>query len=126
MVTMCLRRSNRLWKESVLCCATICVFDSQGGESDSHHSIVLCISRLVALMRDQKAKFSPRGLRTEYVGGDDKSAYDAVKAGDCLLVYMIPESLFSTPVWWEMLRSPVYQSNLVAFVVDEAHRVQKW
>ena len=94
------------------------IFDSQRGE-DSHHSIVLCISPLVALTRDQKAKFSPRGLRTEYVGDDDKSAYEAVKAGDCQLVYMTPESLFSNPDWWEMLRSPVYQSSLVAVVIDE-------
>ena len=62
-----------------------------------------------------------RGLRTEYIGGDDKSAYEAVKAGDCQLVYMTPESLFSNPDWWEMLRSPVYQSSLVAVVIDEAH-----
>ena len=31
-------------------------------------SIVVCISPLTSLMMDQQAKFSPLGLRTEFVG----------------------------------------------------------
>ena len=49
-------------------------------------------------------------------------AHRAVVDGKCQVVYMIPEGLFANPLWWKM---PVYQSNLVAVVVDEAHCVQK-
>ena len=64
-------------------------------------SIVLCISPLLSLMTDQKAKFSPRGLITEFVGGDqdDPTAHQAVVDGKCQIVYMTPESLFANPLW---------------------------
>ena len=103
------------------------VFDMLRGKS-TPLSIVVCISPLVALMTDQKAKFSPRGLVTEFVGGhqEDPEAYRSVIKGKCQLVYMTPESLFLSPVWWEMFRSNEYQENLVAVVVDEAHCVPKW
>ena len=32
-------------------------------------SVVICVSLLVALMMDQKAKFVPMGITTEFVGG---------------------------------------------------------
>ena len=79
-------------------------------------------------MTDQKPKFSPRGLVTEFVGGhqEDPEAYQSVIKGKRQLVYMTPESLFLSPVRWEMFRSKVYQENLVAVVADEAHCVPKW
>lgn len=104
------------------------LYDLLRGHSDPT-AIVFCISPLISLMADQKAKFSPRGLATVFVGGaqeDVTAAYKAVLEGKCQLVYMTPESLFANPLWWEMLRSPVYQTNLVAVVVNEAHCVQKW
>ena len=102
-------------------CTTFC-------EVSDPTAIVICISPVVSLMADQKAKFSPRGLVIEFVGGaqEDVTTYKAVLEGRCQLVYMTPESLFANPLWWEMLRSQAYQSNLVAVVVDEAHCVQKW
>ena len=39
---------------------------------------------------------------------------------------MSPESLQTNATWRDMLQSDVYQTNLVAFVVDEAHCVKKW
>ena len=36
-----------------------------------------------------------------------------------------PEQLLTNLQWQEMLCSEVYQRNLVAFVVDEAHTVSK-
>ena len=104
------------------------LYDLLRGHSDPT-TIVLCISPLISLMADQKAKFSPRGLATEFVGGaqeDVTAAYKAVLEGKCQFVYMTPESLFDNHLWWEMLRSPVYQTNLVVVVVNEAHCVQKW
>ena len=42
------------------------------------------------------------------------------------LVFVSPEVLLTDLHWRDMLMSPVYQENLVAFVVDEAHCVTKW
>ena len=37
-----------------------------------------------------------------------------------------PESILRQLIWREMLRNEVYQENLVAFVIDEAHCMEKW
>ena len=42
------------------------------------------------------------------------------------MIYMSPESLLCVLKWREMFRSTVYQNNLIAIVVDEAHCVEKW
>ena len=91
-------------------------------------SICVVVSPLISLMKDQAAKFSERGLKCAYVGEDqdDPAVKAAVIAGDCQLVYMSPESLLCVLHWREMFRSGVYQKNLVATVVDEAHCVEKW
>ncbi len=39
---------------------------------------------------------------------------------------MSPEALLCDDRWRDMLVSPVYQENLVALIVDEAHCVKKW
>ena len=71
------------------------VFDMLRGKS-TPSSIVVCISPLVALMTDQKAKFSPRGVVTEFVGGhqEDPEAYQSVIKGKCQLVYRLQSRSF--------------------------------
>ena len=49
-----------------------------------------------------------------------------MREGQAQLVYISPEQLLGNLLWREMLRSEVYQRNLVAFVIDEAHTVSKW
>ena len=89
-------------------------------------SIVICISPLVSLMQDQREKFSPRGLTVDYVGSSDEGAHERIKQGMCQLVYVSPEALLCCLHWRELLRTELWQKNLVALVVDEAHCVQKW
>ena len=106
------------------------VFDILLGKRNS--SIVLCVSPLVSLMIDQRQKYMPRGLSTEFVSHrdseaqQDSSALDRIEKGFCQLVYISPESLLGDNRWREMLRSDVYQKHLVAFCIDEAHCVKKW
>ena len=88
-------------------------------------SIVICVSPLTSLMMDQRQKFSRYGLATEFVGEAQQDLYAIarVKEGKIQLLYISPESLLTNHQWREMLRSDVYQENLVALVVDEAHIV---
>ena len=47
----------------------------------------------------------------------------------CVLPYAfdaLPEALLTNETWRDMLLSAVYQENLMALVVDEAHCVKKW
>ena len=91
-------------------------------------SIVVCISPLTSLMMDQRAKYAPRGLAIEMVGEtqQDVDVMQRVQDGKYQLVYVSPEAIIGDSRWREMLHSPAYQKNLVAFVVDEAHCVIKW
>ena len=71
---------------------------------------------------------SKKGLVVEYIGEgqDDHEALTRVIKGNVQLVYMSPESLLCNPRIRKMLCSSVYQHNLVAFVVDEAHCLKMW
>ena len=79
-------------------------------------------------MADQYERFSRVGLRVEFVVScqDDYDSLLRVRDGRAQLVYISPEQLLRNLQWREMLRSDVYQRNLVSFVIDEAHTVSKW
>ena len=102
--------------------------DIVSGSERCISSIVICVTPLQSLMMDQHERFSRVGLRVEVVGGcqDDEDALIRVRNGEAQLIYISPELLLTNLQWREMLRSEVYQENLVAFVVDEAHTVNKW
>ena len=90
----------------------------------SSKSITLVISPLNALMQDQVASFSSRGVTAAHVYGD--SSPNKVTNGKVQLMYMSPETILTVPTWREMFRSKCYQDNLICLAVDEAHLVQKW
>ena len=94
--------------------------------SVDRQSIVVIVSPLVALMKDQVLQITERGVSAVYVAEADNHTETEVCEGKYQLVYMSPESLLTNPTWRDMLLSDVYQTNLVAFVVDEAHCVKKW
>lgn len=91
-------------------------------------SIVIVVSPLKALMLDQVEAFTRKGMRAVYVGAEDEKhdSDEKVRQGGFSLVFMSPEALVSGCTWRETLRSPVYQRNLAAVVVDEAHCIEKW
>ena len=91
-------------------------------------SIVVCISPLISLMMDPQQKYSPRGLKTEYVGEaqTDPEVVSKVLKGEVQLVFITPESIISKGSFRHMLLSPQYTKHLVAVVVDEAHCVKTW
>ena len=79
-------------------------------------------------MMDQKAKFSPRGIITEFVGEAQvsKEAVMNVLHGKAQLVFISPEGILCNPTYREMLLNATYKKHLVALVVDEAHCVKTW
>ena len=89
-------------------------------------SVVICVSPLVSLMMDQKSKFVPMGITTEFVGEDqlDSKTIEMVLRGDIQLVYISPESLICNQLYRSMLLSPAYKERLVALLVDEAYCIK--
>ena len=113
--------------KSLCYCLLPKAFDSlRGSNSVATQSIVVVVSPLIALMKDQVRQMTQRGITAVYVGDVDNVTEAEVCDGKFQLVYLSPEALFTNPVWRDMLQSAVYQSNLVALIVDEAHCVKKW
>jgi superfamily II DNA helicase RecQ len=113
--------------KSLCYCLLPKVFDIfRGSKSIETQSIVIVVSPLVALMKDQVKQMTERNMRTIYVGDVDSETENVVCDGKYQLVYLSPEALLTNMTWRDMLQSPVYQQNLVALVVDEAHCVKKW
>ena len=103
------------------------VFDMLRGVDN--RSVVIVVSPLVALMKDQVATFTAEGVRAAYVSdkeGSTRATRRKIKKGWYQVVYLSPEALFATLEWRRMLSTDHYRANLVGFVVDEAHCVKKW
>ena len=89
-------------------------------------SIVIVVSPLVALMKDQVNILEKFGVKAVYVGGANTAVGEVIKQGQFNILFFSPECLLTQLDWRDMLHSPVYQEQLVAFVIDEAHCVKKW
>lgn len=91
-------------------------------------SVAIVISPLSSLMIDQKARFLPRGISAEFIGEmqHDDLAMKRIKDGEHQLVLMTPENLFHGSGVRDLLMYRSFQEKIVAFVIDEAHCIQKW
>ena len=79
---------------------------------DVHKSIVLLVSPLIALMKDQVKKFRDLGISAGYVG-DKSISLESFITGQFQLVLISPESLLRGKLWRNILKSEIYQENLV-------------
>ena len=91
------------------------------------NSIVIVVSPLVAIMKDQVSTFTSKGIQAACVISDiSHEVKTGVEEGQYQLVFFSPEQLLARNSWRSMLRTDIYWDNLVAFAVDEAHCVKKW
>ena len=105
------------------------VFDMLRGAEK--HSVVIVVSPLVALMKEQARSFTARGVSSACISDKDdlettKDTRRSIRRGEFQLVFLSPEALFATLEWRRMLSSDLYRAKLVGFVVDEAHCVKNW
>ena len=110
--------------KSLCYCLLPTVFDKLKACTKS--SIVVVVSPLISLMKDQVRAMLERNVSAVYTGSIDDNTEADITEGKYQLVFFSPEALLCEERWLDMLMSPLYQENLVAFVVDEAHCVKKW
>lgn len=112
-----------------LCYALLpAVFDVKRGLVEKT-SIVMVVSPLIALMKDQSMSFTSKGITAGYVSDKEstnKETRRKILRGEFQLVFISPEALFLATEWRRMLAGDLYGKNLVGFVIDEAHCVKKW
>ena len=118
-------------------------------------TIVIVVSPLNALISDQISRLKHCGIRASVLGirsgdreGDDHGGDDPecdgttaspsvecdfrfcderkMRAGFYNMVFAHPESFISCKFGRELLLSSVYQNNVAAIVVDEAHCILEW
>ena len=85
---------------------------------------MVVISPLIALMEDQVASYSAKGIKAAFIDCESDMDKKASVTGGAVLFG--PEALISNRKWRPMLREQPYASRLVALVIDEAHCVKKW
>jgi len=92
----------------------------------SYGAVVIVVSPLISLMRDQVASMQTRGIPATFLGSaqEDSSMEQRVLAGDFRLVYSCPETL--QRLSHGFLTSLYLQERLCLFAIDEAHCISKW
>ena len=91
-------------------------------------SIILVVSPLIALMQDQVATISALGITTICITDKETSSSAvtlSVRKGEYQIIFISPEALFLSTRWRNMLSTVTYRSNLVGFIIDEAHCIKK-
>ncbi|KAI8514619.1 hypothetical protein Bbelb_072100 [Branchiostoma belcheri] len=88
--------------------------------------IVIVVSPLVALIKDQVEKANSLGISAiSLLDAKDKDAED-IKKGRYQLVFGIPELWVDCELWGDMLLSDHFEQNLIGIVVDEVHKTPSW
>ncbi len=102
-------------------------FDALRGVSGQ--SIVLVVSPLIALMKDQVGSITKMGIRATFISDKESISTQTkqeIERGEYQVIFVSPEALFFSTQWRRILSSRIYCLNLVGFVVDEAHCIKKW
>ena len=90
-------------------------------------AIILVISPLVSLMKDQVQCLERKGIKASFIGGGQEQAnLQKILKGEMNIVYSSPEAVLGNDQWREMVSSPIYQRNVIAVAVDEAHCITHW
>lgn len=96
-------------------------------EPSSDKNMVIVVSPLVNLMRDQVSRLTSLGISAVSLSdicSDDEMR--SVEKGSYSIVYGSPESWLGETRWRKMLSSDVYKSSVRAVAVDEAHVICHW
>lgn len=91
--------------------------------------IVIVVSPLIALMKDQVRSFQAKRIPSVCVTADTESNQhekNCVLSVMYQLLLISSELLLTKHCYRLMCRSPEYIERLVTLVIDEAHCVKKW
>ena len=105
------------------------VFDTLHGH-ELPYSVIIVISPLKALMKEQVLILKAKGLSVIQVSGDSEDMEQDLKAntskGRYQVIYASPEILLANKEWADVFQSPALRQHLVGIIIDEAHCIKKW
>lgn len=89
--------------------------------------LLFWFSPLVSLMKDQVKCLKEKGINASSIGEkDDVDSLNKILRGEINIVFSSPEAVLANDRWREIVCSPVYQQNVIAVAVDEAHCITHW
>ena len=86
--------------------------------------LVLVISPLVSLMKNQVTVLTRKGMKAMFIG-DAEVDFDVVSKAEVSIVYGSPEAIL-TKKWRQVISSSEWSNRLVAVAIDEAHCIIEW
>ena len=89
-------------------------------------SLIVIVSPLIALMKDQVASLEKKGLNAIAIVVDGTDDNTSVVRGDFQYIFTTPEILLRSKNWNNVFQSPTFLEKLVGVIIDEAHCVKKW
>ena len=92
-------------------------------EKGNRKSIVLVVSLLMALKKDQIGKIKKMRINATLVSNKESttSTKQGIQREVYQIVFVSPEAIFIATVWRSMMSSSVYHLNLLWFIVEECH-----
>ena len=111
-----------IYRKSLIYQALPLVFDAMHGEGH----IVVVVSPLVSLMKDQVQKLRNLGISAVTLSDIEEEDAKAVEKGVFSVVYGSPEAFLKIARWRKLLTSDKYRAKLCAIAVDEAHVIKQW
>ena len=100
-------------------------FDLYLSKTCEDSSIIVVISPLISLMKDQVRSLNEHNVNAGYI--DAESDYEVkqnVNEGKYNVIFMSPELMVGK--WRGLFSNQLYKERLIGLVVDEAHCVIKW
>ena len=95
--------------------------------SDRSRNIVIVVSPLISLMKDQVSRLTSLGISAICLSDiNTESQRRKLENGEFSIVYGSPESWLNDERWRKMLSSEAYNSFERAVAVDEAHIISHW
>jgi len=84
-----------------------------------HESIVIVISPLIALMKDQVNLFTSKELKAVKAKGCTKDKYEDIVAGNCHLVFISPEAILSYYKWRKLLLTATASDATIKHIIRD-------
>ena len=96
-------------------------------EPDRENNIVIVVSPLVSLMKDQVSLLLSRDISATWLNNNMSETDERrVESGQCSIIYGSPESWLGDTRWRKMLTSQTYKNSVRVVAVDEAHVICHW